>query len=241
MDIRKLIREKESQVCVGIDPPLELTNEQKLEFALQIIGRTSKYVVAFKPNRQYFLGFPTEWMEEITREIRNRSCVSIMDHKLSDIGSSNSAAIRHIASEGFDFFTFSPFAGNLAQAAEEAHEHGIGVISLTLMSNPEAVWMTEGPYVKFAEQAEKYADGMVVGSTNHISTDHLHTIRDKAPTPFVLAPGIGFQGGSPRTLLEVFDQDVVFTSSRGIIRAEDPRTAAKELRDLVRKTRDLVS
>lgn len=232
--MRKRIEEKNSQLCIGIDPPVELSNEQKLNFALQIISKTSKFASAYKPNRQYFLGFPVEWMQEITREIKRQNAASIIDHKLSDIGSTNLAAIRHIAEEGYDYFTFSPFAGNLKETSIDAHDHGVKIISLTLMSNPEAVWMTEGAYIRFAEQAEKYADGMVIGSTNHITKEHLLIIRERAPSPFVLAPGVGFQGGSPDLILDVFGKDAIFNSSRSILQAEDPMQAAKDLRDLIR-------
>ena len=64
--------------------------------------------------------------------------LAILDHKLNDIGSTNNSAMYWIKEMGFDAFTFSPFAGNTKETVETAHMKDLGVIVLTLMSNPKA-------------------------------------------------------------------------------------------------------
>jgi len=59
-----------------------------------------------------------------------------LDHKLGDIGSTNESALFWISDMGFDAFTFSPFAGNIETTVDTAHKRDLGVIVLTLMSNP---------------------------------------------------------------------------------------------------------
>ncbi|MCY3411976.1 MAG: orotidine 5'-phosphate decarboxylase [Candidatus Heimdallarchaeota archaeon] len=220
-----LMERKESQLCIGID----LTGDDQLNRALELIDSTHDLASSFKPNRQYWLEASPEEMKQLTCRIAKYRCFSIIDHKLSDIGSSNQAALTHAKLEGFDMITISPFPGNMQQNALMAKEIGIGLIQLVLMSNPEAAWIKDtGLYRDFAKQAELYADGMVVGTTNHCTLDVMQEIGVLSPTTIVLAPGIGAQGGSVQEVLMAFGKHALFNVSRGITKADDPRAAAEE-------------
>ncbi len=234
-DINSLVLSKESQLCIGIDPPVTLPIEDRISMALELVDKTWDLAVAYKLNRQFFLGATTEQMEEINQRIHKHPAISIMDHKLSDVGSSNLAALIAISEEGFDMLTVSPFPGNAEQTSTEASKLGLEIILLTIMSNPEAKYLVEGspaPYEKWASDAQKFASGMVIGTTNHIKESHLRRVKEIAPDPFVLAPGLGSQGGKPELLQKIFGEKVIFTVSRGIMHAKDWREASEKYREL---------
>lgn len=228
LEISRLLQNmQQSQLCIGLDPNPADSVTERLQTILEIVDATHEYAIAYKPNRQFLLGFSLDEMQELTSTIHQYHKVAIIDHKLSDIGSSNRAALQWSAQEGYDFITVSPFPGNLKETAEYAQETDIGIIALTLMSNPEAKWMLNGFYQQSALGAEKYAQGIVIGTTDHITEDVLEQIAYLAPTPFVLAPGLGKQGGNPYALLQIFGNRVMFNVSRGISQAENYAEAAQ--------------
>lgn len=222
----QIMEEKKSQLCIGLD--LTVPKEEKLNQALEIIDLTHDLAASYKPNRQYWLGFSQDDMLELTKRISKYNSFSIIDHKLSDIGSSNLAAFNYADNEGFDFITVSPFPGNMKENYETAREIGIGIISLVLMSNPDARWMkTSGKSIDWAKESELYSDGIVIGTTNHVTKDVMLEIANYSVSPFVLAPGIGKQGGSVQDVLDVFGKRVLFNVSRGVTQSSDIRSAAE--------------
>ncbi|MEA3254928.1 MAG: orotidine 5'-phosphate decarboxylase / HUMPS family protein, partial [Candidatus Altiarchaeota archaeon] len=98
---------KNSVLCIGLDPsPGELDGADILSFCLDMVERTSDYAVAYKPNTQFILfTLNLTQLKKLNEEIHNAGCVSILDHKLGDIGSSNEAAFYWIAKAGFDALT----------------------------------------------------------------------------------------------------------------------------------------
>jgi orotidine-5'-phosphate decarboxylase len=162
----KAKKEKDSFININLDPALpkqrknnvipskyisEEDRETLLNFSLDIIEQVSDYCCSIKPNTQYYLG-QTRTLKKITKKVHDEGMLAILDHKLSDISSSNSSALYWIKELGFDAFTFSPFAGNTQETVEKAHERELGVIVLTLMSNPEA----EKMMMKTAVEGEPY-------------------------------------------------------------------------------------
>ncbi len=229
-----LMRSNNSQLCIGLD--LNTKEEDKLGTALEIIDTTHDLAAAYKPNRQYWMGFSIDDMKQLTDRIRKYNCFSIIDHKLSDIGSSNEVALQYCKAEGFDFITVSPFPGNMEENSNIALDLDIGLISLVLMSNPTASWMKiSKKYRDWAEEAELFADGIVVGTTNHVTTDVLQEISILTPNSFVLAPGIGKQGGNADDLKKIFGERVLFNVSRGISQAENVRDASEEYYAMINK------
>lgn len=78
---------------------------------------------------QYFLG-GFHILRELTKKIHEEGVLAILDHKLSDIGSTNESALFWISDMGFNAFTFSPFAGNIQTTVDTAHNRDLGVIVL---------------------------------------------------------------------------------------------------------------
>ncbi len=231
----KIVEVKGSQLCIGLD--LVGTPEDNLSTALEIIDSTHDLAAAYKPNRQYWLGNSFENLKEITDRIHRHNCFAIIDHKLSDIGSTNEAALRHSKLEGFDFITISPFPGNLEDSYNIASQIDLGLIALVMMSNTEAVWMkTSGIYKMWAEQSSNFADGIVLGTTNHVDEKLLTEIHHIIPDTLVLAPGLGKQGGNVWFLKEIYGDKVLFNVSRGISLSDDYREAAEKYFQEIKNT-----
>ena len=220
-----LMEKNNSQLCIGLD--LNLKHEDRLSSALEIIDLTHDLAAAFKPNRQFWLGFTLEDMRELNSRIKKYNCFSIIDHKLSDIGSSNTMALQRSKDEGFDMITVSPFPGNLISTCEVARNIGIGVIALVVMSNPEAKWMIDKNFIEWVKDAELVADGIVVGTTNHITSDIIEKISKIASSPIVLAPGLGHQKGKISAIHRFFKNRALYNVSRGISESKDKRAAAE--------------
>ena len=216
---------KKSQLCIGLD--LRIPHIERLEKAIEIIEATGDLAIAYKPNRQFWLGFSLDEMKTLTTAIKKQNCYAIIDHKLSDIGSTNDAALEWASLEGFDLMTISPYPGNISASGESAKKFGLGLIYLLLMSNPEAEWMINSPIESWAREMETYSSGIVLGLSNFSEKKLLLRIKELLPTPFILAPGLGAQGGDHKLLEDIFGKRVMYTVSRGISQADNIREAAE--------------
>ncbi|MFX0095895.1 MAG: orotidine 5'-phosphate decarboxylase [Candidatus Hodarchaeota archaeon] len=243
---KALYEEKKSVLCVGLDPAVlgqRPTNTiplgtDRLNFILDILEQVAPYCIAIKPNRQYILGLSTADIRHLNRKAREYGLISIIDHKLSDIGSTNDSALYWIEKEGFDALTFSPFAGNTRAAAEKAHEQGLGLIVLTLMSNPEARWMktetinSKPAYLFYAEEVHKWADAAVVGVTGHVESKNIREIKETIGNKLILAPGVGAQGGNAENLIKICGCEVLINVGRSIIYDSNSGQKAREFNDM---------
>lgn len=253
-------REKNSVLCVGLDPALPSQrssnvvppryvderneNKSRLNFCLSLVEETSAHCIAFKPNQQYVAGFTYNDHRSLTDTIEASGCFSILDYKLNDIGDTVESAIFHIKRWGYDAITFNPFLGNLESTVKLAHsgERKLGVIVLTLTSNPEAVRYQKETslngkplYLAVAEDVQKYdADGCVVGATGHVTGDEIKAIRAVAGRDKIfLVPGVGAQKGDPQKVIES-GGNILINVSRDVIYSESPGKKAKEYTELFR-------
>ena len=252
----KATKEKGSYININLDPalPKQRTNniipekyvfkeeqETLLNFSLDIIEQVEDYCCSIKPNTQYFLGH-TNILKTITKKIHNEGMLAILDHKLSDIGSSNGSALYWIKEMGFDAFTFSPFAGNTERTVLRAHENDLGVIVLTLMSNSEAEKMmiatkvNEQPYYLHTANTVKdtYADGCVVGLTCFVKDEYIKKIQQTVGNKIVfLLQGIGPQGGQASKIRYV--KNPLISLGRTVIYSDNPRKTVIEYHNILKK------
>ncbi|MEJ2127045.1 MAG: orotidine 5'-phosphate decarboxylase [Candidatus Bathyarchaeota archaeon] len=182
-----------------------------LDFSLDIIEQVSDYCCCVKPNTQYYLGH-TGILQTITKKIHEHGMISILDHKLTDIGSTNGSALYWIQKMGFDAFTFSPFAGNISRTVQKAHEKDLGVIVLTLM----------------------YADGCVVGLTCFVKPEYVkkiqQTVGDKA---VFLLQGIGPQGGKANNIRHV--KNPLISLGRAVLYTDNPKKTIQKYHEIFKK------
>jgi orotidine-5'-phosphate decarboxylase len=183
----------------------------------------------------------------------------IEDAKLADIGATNDAGFYYAARRA-DAVTYAPFAGNIGEATSQAHARGIGIIVLSLMSNPEyeqekqkrADSAGQPQYLTIAEEAAAAnADAVVVGApseTNHIEDEEIRAVRDRIGSHMVvLMPGVGAQGGSALSVWRVFDTDqVIVNAGRSLMFPNGSEStpgqqarAALELRDRLNEERSV--
>ena len=245
---REFVKKKNSVLCVGVDPAIPeqrktnvLSNSNRIQFMKEIIEQVADYANVIKINRQYIIGLTIEDIQEINELIHQNRMLSIIDHKLSDIGSTNESALFWFKKEGFDAFTFSPFAGNVLETTQTAHKQNLGLFVLTLMSNPQAIiqknaQIDEKPYyIRIAEMCnEANSDGCVIGVTGNVQKDDLeHLSKVLSPEKLILAPGIGPQGGDAKLVADFFKTNILVNVGRAIIYSERPAIEAMKYRDLL--------
>jgi orotidine-5'-phosphate decarboxylase len=232
------MREKKSQLCVGLDPrPEHVQPDTIFQFCKDIVEKTSEYCFCYKPNTQYILPMGFSEIKNLNDYIHKKGCLTISDHKLSDIGSTNRAALYWLSKMGFDALTYSPFPGNIEETIENAREHNLGVITLTLMSNPEAAFFMKSSihgkrgYEFIAEQIAKYDGfGAVVGATCNI--EDIKKIHSILHDQLILSPGVGAQGGG-LDIVRIFKEQTMVNVSRDIITKDNPGKRAQHYRELI--------
>ncbi len=245
-------RSADSLLCVGLDPHLEdlpeATAEAARVFCLTLIEATVEHACAFKPNSAFFEALGSEgWaaLEQIVAAVP-REIPVILDAKRGDIAST----ARAYAAAAFDrlgvtAITLSPYLGYDAIAPFLAEpEHGAFLLCKT--SNPSADEIQsvgERPlYLHIANLAvnwnQKNNLGLVVGATDPAA---LARVREIAPDLWILAPGVGAQGGdlgaALRAGLRADGSGLVIPISRAIARAEDPAREAEALRQAINRER----
>jgi orotidine-5'-phosphate decarboxylase len=250
---QKAKSEKDSILCVGLDPlpksvaddigeryyiPNEFFKGSTIEegvfsFCLKIIDDVKDYCSAIKPNTQHLLfTLSKDKIKEINKIIHSEGLISILDHKLGDIGSTNLSALYWIKELGFDALTFSPFAGNIEHTVQAAHNRDLGLIVLTLMSNPESIMIQKNanyqnmPIFKQIATEIKLsnADGCVIGSTGHITSNDIKNVRGiVGEDRLFLCPGVGSQGGDASNIIKYGGKNVLINVGRSIIYSSNPK------------------
>jgi len=238
----------DSLLCVGLDPHPELLPEQTaqaaLNFCCDLIHATAASACAYKPNSAFFERYGAEGMRALAEviEMVPQGIPVVLDAKRGDIASTG-RAYAHAAFQtlGADALTVSPYLGqdSLAPFLSEAQK---GVFLLCKTSNPGSQDLQdrilsggEPLYIALARQAadwnEKDNLGLVVGATH---PEALRAVRSAAPNLWLLAPGVGAQGGSLKDALQAgLRQDglgMLLPVSRSIAQAPDPAEEAERLR-----------
>jgi orotidine-5'-phosphate decarboxylase len=244
--LRTLQSEKESVVCVGLDPDPErlpaplrdgrLLTDAVREFCATIVEATAPYACAFKPNFAFFEALGPAGLtvlHQVTQAIPD-DCLLIGDAKRGDIGNSAQFYAQSIYEDlGFDSCTVSPYLGRDSIAPFLEYEDRCTFV-LARTSNDGAADLQEActcdgtPLYRHVAQkvAGWSADadgtaGIVVGAT---APEALAELRDDCPTLPFLIPGVGAQGGSPGEVVdaaETNDGPILVNSSRSILYASE--------------------
>lgn len=252
------IEKNDSLLCVGLDPdperiPARYASEAELAerlraLCLDIIEQTADLVCCYKPNFAFFEQAGPEGLralQDVVAAVPD-SIPIILDAKRGDIG--NTA--RAYARAAFDVWcadavTVSPYLGADSVAPFLLYE-GKMVLLLCYTSNPSAKLVQDYgsvplyQYIAREGQAWGRADqlGFVVGATQVAA---LAAVRQLAPERWLLAPGVGAQGGdldaALSTGLDADGSGLIVPVSRGVLYAEDPRSAAKDLRARINRGR----
>jgi uridine monophosphate synthetase len=242
------------------------TGEAAGDFCLRLIDSTLEIAAAYKPNAAFFEALGPEGvgaLVEVIAAVPDEIPV-ILDAKRGDIASTARAYSQSVFETlGADAVTINPYLGfDALEPFLEDPEKGVFLLCKT--SNPGAsvlqdlvlmgYWGSgmeaQGSKVetktgsRLYEYVARLAQnwntrdnlGLVVGATQ---PDSLARIRSVAPDLWILAPGIGAQGGdlgsALRSGLRADGLGILFPVSRGISRADDPRQAAHEIRDAINR------
>lgn len=246
------IKERQSFLCVGLDPDLEkipthLLSEPDPIFAFNkaIIDATKDYCVAYKPNLAFYEAEGIEGWKSFVKTIEYipKNKFIIADAKRGDIGNtSNRYAKAFFEKMPCDAITIAPYMG------EDSVTPFLGfkdkwAILLGLTSNKGSADFQRiqsaddtSLYVSVIEKATKWGSSdelmFVIGATH---PEDFEGIRALAPDYFFLVPGVGAQGGNLEAICKYGINDqigLLVNSSRGIIYAggkgEDFTTGVRE-------------
>ena len=260
--ITHTLKTNHSLLCVGLDPDVsripadfqaDAPDVARIRaFCLNIIEQTHDLVCCYKPNAAFFEQFGPEGMAALREVIAACHAVNIpvlLDAKRGDIGNTAKAYAR-AAFEVWnaDAITISPYLGRDSVAPFLAYA-GKSVFLLCHTSNPSAAEVqhhgSPALFAHIAEAAQTWGTaaqiGFVVGATQIAALD---TVRRLAPAHWILAPGIGAQGGNLadalRAGLNAEGGGVIVPVSRGVLYAENPRAAAQHLRDAINQQREAI-
>ncbi|NJB85323.1 orotidine-5'-phosphate decarboxylase [Lewinella marina] len=242
------IREKESFLCVGLDPdPARIPASyggDLLRFNQDIIDATRDSCVAYKPNTAFYEALGLEGINLLRDTIAyiGDQHLVIADAKRGDIGNTSRYYARFaFETLGADAITVAPYMG--ADSVQPFLEYtGKWTILLALTSNPgshdfQHTPQEDGPplFAKVMRRAAEWGTPdqlmFVCGATQ---AERFTELRRHAPQHFFLVPGIGAQGGDLEGVCRhgmTDEAGLLVNSSRGIIYADDPGSAARELQE----------
>jgi len=271
--LEQRIKQVDSLLCVGLDPhPDDLTPftaDSARRFCLRLIAATADLAAAYKPNAAFFEVLGPEGISALREVISSvpDGIPVILDAKRGDISSTAKAYAQAVFETlGAHAVTLNPYLGY--DAVEPfITDPNKGVFVLCKTSNPGAgdlqdLTVDSGqrevdstthhplPTARLYEHVARLAQtwnlrdnlGLVVGATQ---PESLSRVRAAAPDLWILAPGVGAQGGDLGAALQAGLRadglGMLIPVSRGISRADDPRQAAQELREAINRERQVFS
>lgn len=250
-----------SLLCVGLDTDIQRLPDVYLEmqypqyaFNRYIIDQTHPFTSAYKLNIAFYeargeIGWREMRLTMDYIQERHPDIFTICDAKRADIGSTNEAYARAFFDEmGFDAVTLHPYLGReaLEPFLKRADK---GCIVLCRTSNPGAdelqdleiddkpLWQIVAERVRDHWNAQDNCM-LVVGATY---PNEMRMIREIVGDMTLLVPGIGIQGGNvAQTVMAGLNSEgkgMMINSSRGIIFAENPARAARNLQEAINEHR----
>ena len=252
--LTKLIRDKKSFLCIGLDTDLDKipkhlldTEDPVFEFNKQIIDATHDLAVAYKPNIAFYESMGSKGWVSLEKTIKylntfGDQLFTIADAKRGDIGNtSKKYAEAFYENLGFDSLTLAPYMGEDSVAPFLQYPDKWAIV-LALTSNKgafdfqyeESVYEKNRLFETVLRTVSKWGteDNLmfVVGATKF---EMLKQIREIVPHNFLLVPGVGAQGGSLKEVAEYgLNRHVglLINSSRGIIYAGQEKDFAAKAR-----------
>ncbi|KAG7392186.1 orotate phosphoribosyltransferase [Phytophthora pseudosyringae] len=253
--LRTRVAAADSLLCVGLDPHVaelpEATAAAAQSFCLRLIEQTQHVAAAYKPNSAFFEAFGAEGITALHAVIKAipAGIPVLLDAKRGDISTTAAAyAVSAFDQLEAHAITLAPYMGadSIDPFVRGRPERGCFVLCKT--SNPSAndfQTLPVGARALFEEVAAKCQQwnsednvGLVVGATD---VEALRRVRAVTPDLWILAPGIGAQGGNLEEAvtagLSADGLGLLVPVSRGISKAADPKEAAESLRDAINAVR----
>ncbi len=252
------IQKKQSFLCIGLDTDIKKIPEYLLEkedpiysFNKEIIDKTAKYCVAYKPNLAFYESLGLQgWLafEKTVAYINQRypEIFIIADAKRGDIGNTSEMYARtFFETAKVDAVTVAPYMGEDSVTPFFNYKNK-WVILLALTSNKgsndfQFIEDAEGEklFEKVIKTSQKWANEnqmmYVIGATQGRLFEDVRKI---APNYFLLVPGVGAQGGSLEDVCKYGMNKqcgLLVNSSRAIIYADNSENFAFVAADEAKK------
>ena len=253
-----LAKEKNSLLCVGLDPRVDAKDENEAEMLIieqnkKLIEATAKYTICYKPNIAFYEAWGEGGHRALikTMELIPDDIPVLLDAKRNDIGATAEAyAKAAFGVIGADGITLNPYMGKTSAEPFLSYE-GKGYFQLCRTSNPLADKLQEiktadgnSLFIEVAKEAcswDEERTGLVVAGNDPLS---LKAVRDVLPDVWMLSPGIGAQGGKMEEAIEAGVRadglGILPVVVRAIANAENPAEAAKEYVEQLNRARKKV-
>jgi len=240
--------ERGTALCVGLDPrlgpgegPADLFRK-----SMAIVEATARYAACFKPNAAFYEAFGAAGMEALVKLVHSipDGIPVLLDAKRCDIGPTAEAYAKACFDAiGADAVTLSPYMGRDAVDPFLAYEEK-SVFLLARTSNPRAgvfqdIDVGGRPlYALVARECASWSERVgLVAAGNDLKG--LAEVRAAAPAAWLLAPGIGAQGGTIAEAWRAGAREdglgVLPVAARSVAEAKDPGAAAAALVAEMRK------
>ena len=252
------IEHNNSLLCIGFDPspqkfpnhfPAVIDQVTLLNWGKGIIEQTADLVCCYKPNIAFYEQYGAAGQEALRQTVAAipDDIPVLLDVKRGDIGSTAAAYARAVFEVfGADAVTLSPYLGRDGVDPFLAYPGKMAFV-LCYTSNPSAREIQEFGnqderlFEYIVRQAQTWGSieqiGFVVGATQPYALARFRELSQN----WVLAPGVGAQGGDLSAVLAAGltgdGGGVIVPVSRGVIYADNPRTAALTLRDTINEAR----
>ena len=247
-ELYQLILQRQSFLCVGLDPDWEklpssvLSAENPiLTFNKAIIDATKKYCVAYKPNFAFYEAYGKLGYEALagTIEYIGKEHFIIADAKRGDIGNTSKMYAKAAFAElGADAITVAPYMGrDSILPFLEYPQKWVIVLGLTSNQGSQDFQMLKDQLgneiyqtvlSKVASWTSPENTMFVIGATH---PEAFQQVRSLLPEHFLLVPGVGEQGGEMEAVYRLGKNQQVgllINASRSIIFASKEEDFAQQ-------------
>lgn len=223
--LKQTAQEKNSIICLGIDPVLEripLKGQPRhviVSFFSQILDAVNDQISTVKSNLAYFEQYDIEGMQalkDVVEYAKQYGLLVIGDAKRGDIGPSSAAYAKALYNVfGFDAVTIAPYMGSdsvkpfidyctkgkgqyILCRTSNAGARDLQDVSCNKEQEEPLFMMTAKKIVEWAQSGT----GAVVGATYPTELEKLSRLFvDSGKEIPLLIPGVGAQGGSIRDVI----------------------------------------
>ena len=229
------IKQKKTYLCLGLDTDIDKIpkhllkyNDPVYEFNKSLLNRLHSKIIAVKINTAFYESRGTKGWSSLEKTINYINSnypelFTIADAKRADIGNTSSMYAKAFFKKmNFDSITISPYMGE-DSVNEFLKYKNKYVILLALTSNKGAkdFQLENNLFLNVLNKSKNWGNSnklmYVVGATK---TTHYKKIRDIVPNSFLLIPGVGFQGGEIREVINhstSTSNNIIINISRAII------------------------
>jgi orotidine-5'-phosphate decarboxylase len=253
--LAEVVQQKKSCLMLGLDPNtekmpdhFEATPAGIEQFCKEAVDAVEDLICGIKIQMAYFEIFGSEGIavvERLLKYCKEKGLITMVDGKRNDIGATSAAYAKAYLAPGApmeaDCMTVNPLLGTdgITPFLPYCENNGKGIFILVRTSNPSSKEFQgyEDVCVRIAEKVEDWNISTQSGTTNLASVGAVvgatHSgmvkfFREEMPHAWILAPGVGAQGGKIEAVLEAQKNGlgVLIPVSRAVLYADKSKNWA---------------